>query len=430
MTNIDLLQEAVNAGIINLDSVQEQIEMKKKETILKEHPYSIWEGKDGKWRTYVFDETKAKNRRLIKRKTKEDIEDFIVKFYNKNAKIEGITLEELFPKWIKYKYLHTTSSSYIKKITDDWKKYYKDDPIVKIPIENITAMDFDKWVHSKIKEYDMTKKMYYNMSIILRQGLQYAEADSLIKKNVFADVKVNSKMFRKTRKKEDETQVFLIDEQTKIIQRAFTDFYQNEDSTIALAIALNFQLGLRVGELVALRFSDIHGKYLSVSHEEVRDYDLSNPLKPEFIGYKIIDKTKTDAGFRDVYLTEEARNILRIVKEYNDEHHQHDDDFIFLHNGKRCPEYLINKRLKKYCHELNIMVKFSHKIRKTYISTLIDSRALNLNEIRKQVGHENEKTTLGNYCFNRLGKENTERILEETLSNDNKERKYQLQVVK
>lgn len=61
---------------------------------------------------------------------------------------------------------------------------------------------------------------------------------------------------------------------------------------------------------------------------------------------------------------------------------------------------------------MNIGRKSSHKIRKTYISSLFDS-GLNINKIREMAGHEDERTSLNNYCFDRKADKDTENILEE-----------------
>ncbi|MCD7737671.1 MAG: hypothetical protein LUH58_01330 [Lachnospiraceae bacterium] len=55
------------------------------------------------------------------------------------------------------------------------------------------------------------------------------------------------------------------------------------------------------------------------------------------------------------------------------------------------------------------------KVRKTYISALIDS-GLNINEIRRLAGHEDERTTYKNYCFNRMTNKETENLLEKALN--------------
>ena len=52
MNNDELLKYALEHGMINMSKVQEQVEMNKREEILKKHPYSIWLGSDGKWHTY------------------------------------------------------------------------------------------------------------------------------------------------------------------------------------------------------------------------------------------------------------------------------------------------------------------------------------------------------------------------------------------
>lgn len=426
---LNLLLQAVNHGMINLDGVQEEMNKKEQKRILESHQYSIWENStDSKWYTYIPDETKRYKRRLIKRKTRNELEEYIVDFYKKNETV--MTLERLFPEWIEYKSLHTDSSTYIKRIIDDWKRFYANDSIVKKDLKSLDAIELDNWIHKKIKKNNLTKTSFYNMSIIIRQGLKFAKDKGYVEHNIFPGIRVNTKMFRKQKKPDDKTQVFLEGEQEKIIQEAFRDFYDNPDRTDALAVALNFQIGLRAGEIVSLKFSDIEDiKYLHIQRMEVRDYDLSDVEKPKLMGRKVVEYTKSNAGDRCVYLTHEAREIIRIIKEFNEERCWYDDDFIFLHNGKRIQEAVLNKRLEKYCRHIGISEKRIHKIRKTYISTLIDSRALNLNEIRKQAGHEDERTTLGNYCFNRKDKEHTEQALEQVLSNKKKDRKYLLRNV-
>ena len=282
MTNIDLLQEAVNAGIINLDSVQEQIDMKKKEKILKEHSYSIWEGKDGKWRTYVFDETKAKNRRLIKRKTKEDIEDFIVKEYDRNHKgVNETTIKTLYPEWLQYKYLKVNSPNTIKRIQNDWERFYDNDhynqehdtDIINIPIQELSKLKLDKWAHHMVKfgntvpsksirhkrkdmRSNMTKKQYYGVSLIAREILDYAVDNGIIDKNYFDQIKIDKRLYRKVLKKKSENEVFLVNEVNDIIHLAWKDFEEHPSNLAILAIILNFYMGTRVGELVVLKTSE------------------------------------------------------------------------------------------------------------------------------------------------------------------------------
>ena len=78
-------------------------------------------------------------------------------------------------------------------------------------------MYLDEWAHKMIKDNGLTKKSYYNMSVILRQCLYYAVEMKYIDKNIFSEVKINTKMFVRTKKKTSTTQVFTELEEEKLI---------------------------------------------------------------------------------------------------------------------------------------------------------------------------------------------------------------------
>ena len=59
----------VENGIIEPQQIQEKIEMAKNKELLEKHPYTIYQGKNGKWCTYLPDEKKG--RVFRKRNTKE-----------------------------------------------------------------------------------------------------------------------------------------------------------------------------------------------------------------------------------------------------------------------------------------------------------------------------------------------------------------------
>lgn len=420
----------MHAGIIDLGSVQEQVAMKKREKILNRHPYAWWEGKDGKWRTYIPDESKKNNRRLVKRNTEREITDYIVDFYEEDEKeTKGVSLVELYPEWLKFKSLHTNATSYINRIVADWKRYYISEKIIHTPIKELTCIQLDEWIHKTIKANNLTKKQYYNMTVIFRQVLDYAVGRGLIETNPFSKVVVNKKLFRKVPKKISKTQVFLVGEEENVIKEALNDFYENGKDTAALAIPFNFQVGLRSGELVALKESDIEGDTLHVQRMEVKVYEISEDgTTGRCIGREVVEYAKSDAGIRDVYLTQEAKEIIEIILQTNRER-QASSDYLFLDKaGTRISTYVVDNRIAKYCRHIGIPEKRIHKIRKTYISTLIDSQ-LNIDEVRRQAGHEDEKTTYANYCFNRLEENPTHQKIEQALCKNRSYKRCNMKVV-
>ena len=68
MSDAELLKYAIEHGMIDTTYVQDMIEMQKRKEILEKHQYSIWEGKNGKWYTYLPDEEKNRGKVLKKRK--------------------------------------------------------------------------------------------------------------------------------------------------------------------------------------------------------------------------------------------------------------------------------------------------------------------------------------------------------------------------
>lgn len=419
----ELLKAAIEQGIIDLDVVQQDVEVLERKKYLSMHKYTIsYNEKDKFYRTYLPDDEKG--RRQIKRRSEKDLLDVVVEYYKAsyekekdNKESKKITLEEIFPKWLKHKQIHTRSTSYIKRITTDWTRFYvKEDKLIHTPLKELTKLYLDEWVHRIIKENNLDSKCYYNMSIIIRQCLEYAVECGYIEENVFEKVKVNTKLFVKKKKKPSETQVYSYQEEINLVNDMIRRFKNNPKSTAPLMVILAFELGVRIGELCALKFSDVEGDYIQIQRQEVYTYRNDTDITMVFDGYQIVDYTKSEDGYRQIYLTNNARKIIEIARIMNEANYEKNiDNFIFCKDGKNINHYSVMAMIKRGCEYINMAVKTSHKIRKSVISTLIDE-GLNIDEVRRIAGHSDERTTLGNYCFNRLTCNETEDKIESALN--------------
>lgn len=366
--------------------------------------------KDGRWKTTLPDKSKKNKRRLIAKRELKDLEEVLINYYSLQDDKEYVennlyTLEKIFPLWLEYKASQTNSSSYAKRILIDWNKYYKDTDIVKELLSDLTYLKLDKWAHSIIKEYSLNKKQYYNMSIIMRQCLDYACEPEIgtITVNPFRRVRIKGNLFSKKEKPKSDTQVFMVDEQEKIRKTAKEKIAEHPWCTSPLMVLLNFQLGLRIGELCSIKWSDIEGKYIHIQRSEIEEYSIINKngeLISSWNGLRVVPYTKSEAGERKVYLNNEARKILSEIRNINEKYGYYDNDYIYIKSqgGCRGTTKAFSKYLYDLCIEAGIKNKSSHKIRKTYISSLFD-RGININTIREQAGHEDERTSLNNYCF-------------------------------
>lgn len=198
------------------------------------------------------------------------------------------TLRAVYPLWLKLKGLETNASTYIRRIDTDWKKYYLDDPIIDMDMRTFTKAQLKEWALTAIRKNGLTKTQYYNMSVIIRQALDYAADHGLIEANPYNQFTVEAKLFKKVKKPDDCTQVFLKTERPLIEAEAWHEF-DDKGCTTALAVPLAFQIGVRLGELVAIKDTDIcgNGKYLHIQR-----------MAQRLTGRDVVSRHLADCGTR------------------------------------------------------------------------------------------------------------------------------------
>lgn len=365
-----------------------------KAEIQKKHPYSISQGKgkDQRWRTYIPDKSSKYGRKLIVKATEKELYEWLNTFYEEkllDKLLDKVNLEIFYPEWLKYKSLHTTAETYITRIESDWRTFYVGTPIIKIPLKKIDKLTLDVWAHQLIKDHKMTRKKYVNMQVIMRQALEYAADLDIIESSPMKELKIDKKVFRKEQKKPDDTQVYTVSERKQMIPLAWED-YKNDVKFYKLsplALMFQFQTGLRIGELCTVKFSDIENEnYIHIQRMLRRDTK------------EVVSHTKTDCGDRYVFLTKEAKRLVAIAKERQEELNGKAAGYIFSLTNEPITERCITSMLKKYCSKLGILYRSSHKVRKTYGSSLLEG-GVSLNTTRIMLGHSDEKTTLKYYCF-------------------------------
>lgn len=159
----------------------------------------------------------------------------------------------------------------------------------------------------------------------------------------------------------------------------------------------NFLLGLRVGELVALKWEDYCNiNHLHIVREEVRNQDTNT--------YEVVEHTKSNRD-RFVVLVPKAINLLQKI--------EHIGEYIFIKNGKRITSRQVAYVLEKYAERQGLTTKSTHKMRKTFASNL-NASGVPLDCIRELLGHRNLNTTLG-YIYNPLIEKETYSLISNAL---------------
>lgn len=202
-------------------------------------------------------------------------------------------------------------------------------------------------------------------------------------------------MYKQVVKKSGNTQTYNTDELEEL-NKYLDAMYQETGDSAYLAVRLNFFLGLRVGELVALKPEDIMGNQLHVVREEVRDQEANRNY--------VVEHTKTNRD-RFVVLVPQAKKLLEKL--------DMNSLYLFERNGERLTTRQVAYVLEKYAERQGVGTKSTHKIRKTYAS-MLNAYGVPIDAIREQLGHSELSTTLS-YIYNPLTEDATYSLISNAL---------------
>lgn len=396
---------------ITEDEVQEWMNQKEINKILANHPHEIWQNAKGRWLTYVPDETKPKSRRQISAGTKSALEAKIVDFYKSQTKASTartLTMRILFPEWIANKALNEDiDPDTVRRNRNDWKRYYADDPIVDIPLQDLTTEKLSDWVKKKIASYEMGAHKFGNFSLIIRQMMDYATKKHYLYENPYKDVKISwSKALCIEQGKPEDRLIFFKDEQKVFLDYCWTQYYKNRypvQMFVPLAYVFDFYTGLRVGELAAVKFSDIQCGQVCVQR-------MVKGRSGE-----VVPKLKKGSEKRYIPLTSEAVKVIDEIKRKRIELGLPIDGYIFAIDEPVSTYCRLQTIVRVFCKELDIAIRSPHDIRRTFISNLIDA-GVDINTVMKYAGHTRMSTTVKSYLYSVRHVEEQVQILEKALA--------------
>ena len=419
----EVLEDSILKPQVSAPANDEDMTKKQRENIIQKHmeqfTFKYYES-DNRWHSFLPDENAPRKKKPIAKRKREDLENAIVEFYqqqDQSEKRKRLTLRSFFPDWFAYKWQDTNNSGYMRRISVDWKRFYENDSISDRPIVELTTLELKNWARNKIISEKLSKKMYYNMTVIIRQSLDYLVELGELPANPFSNFRINPSLFTPVTQKEAEYEVFNKVEEQQIKEYALKDFERNTELTSALAVVLNFSLGLRVGELVALKWCDLKGSYLSIRRMEQRQHEQL-PDGTWHYHIDVVEHTKSDAGCRTIYVVSSALEIFERIRKANLQRgfSCNPEDYIFLYRGKRVTSRAIDRRYEQYCRELGFVKKGNHKTRKTCLTKIADNPNINLKDAMQFSGHRDVQTYIKHYCFSRYSDEQKRNELEKTLN--------------
>ena len=406
--NKQAFENMINSGIITIDDV---INSTNKEELMATildtvHHYSIKKTKDGRYTTYIPDNSKPNGRRQVRKKSHSELFSYLLDFYGLEEIKKEITFAELFIEWTEYKkrfinasnLKRSISPSTIRRYERDYEKYLADTPLAEIFVSKITTPKLQLMLADIIETKKMNEKCTGNIIGYISQAFAYARRSEYILSNPAEnlDKQLLLSMCVFTPPKLDSERVLTIREMSDlrkaVLQHQQAYPYYMPDYAIELAMLT----GMRCGEISALHWTDIDENFIHIDYSEHRlDYaDRKSEL--------VIGEPK-NGKHRVLPITEDIYELLNKIKALNV---SNNDNFVFARtDGTRYTGHDISCAVDRRASEAGISKTSIHGIRRTVSSQL--NTVLAQRVVASMLGHS-ERVNEQHYNYSTA--ENSEKL--------------------
>ncbi|MBD5546917.1 MAG: tyrosine-type recombinase/integrase [Lachnospiraceae bacterium] len=359
MSDAELLKFAIENGMLDAALVQEKIEMQKREEILRKHPYDIWEGKNGKWYTYLPD--KEKGRILKKRVTKELIEQDIIIYYCAEEEKQMLSFENCFFRYADLKKEIVSANTYDRYIQDH-KRYFKGTGFNSCDITRITSEQIDLFIIKRTKDLKLRKKAMKAMYGYIQAVFLSARVNRIISENPCDFINKVNFYFKYCHVDMCSIEKRIISkEQMRLLKEQFERDYAYKPQYIpTYAVEFASLTGMRVGEIAALTWESIKDDIIVVDKEEIYEQSTNT--------YYVADYTKNRKP-RIVPITEEIRKHLARIRNV-EESLGYIGKYVFSDQNGRVSKRRISECARNKSIQIGIDVKTIHSYRRTINSAM------------------------------------------------------------
>lgn len=313
-------------------------------------------------------------------------------------KITELKFWQVYAEWFNMK-KNLIKPQSLDRIEVTYNRWYIKDSIIQRNVADITDNDIIEFLNQCIvKSGKISYKEFGRIWQIVNNVMVYARDKRLrgvclhdwdhIKRSCYAG-RFESNNAKYQAVSEDHVRKFMQEVNTEIYP-----FHQ----CCGYMLCMNFYLGLRVGELAALRFTDfdLDKHVLRITRTESKFYERDeNGHKRAGMTYRIVDSTKTIYSVREIPLLPQAEEYLGKIKNlhrirgYDSEYLAYDgEEVVFVR--------ALDRTLRMLCRKCKIPYFSSHMIRKTF-ATKLHHANVPTRVISDLLGHSDISTTERNY---------------------------------
>lgn len=381
----EILKYLEDNGKVDLSYVQDAIEMKKRQELLEKHPYKVTQGKDGYWRTYFPDDTKSSGRRQVKKKERKDLEDEIISLYD----TEIYEFKYYFESWIEKQKKYGVSNNTVSRYNSDYKRYFEGTDFERSDIRKLNEEDITGFIIQTIKRLELKERAASTLWGYISGTFKHARIKKIITENPceYVEKKIFSRFYNRSHKTVEQRTIS--DRDLGLLLNELHRFQKEKPEHMPpYAVELAIYTGMRIGELAAIKWSNINysDEYILIDSAEI--YDRKDRE------WRI--KTTKTGKERRFPLTEEVTDLLKRIKKVQIKY-GFINEFVFQGKNGRAKASHISNCIRDRCEMAGIEKKSIHALRRTFNSKM---RLAGISPViaASLLGHS-EQVNEGNYTY-------------------------------
>lgn len=352
-----------------------------------------------------------KTGKYIQKKTRLEVLKALYLFYYGSEYEEKppCTFATMWDEWYQFEESLTTCKNVkkrkapatLKHYQNDYAEFFKDTELEKMRMDKISAGQLEDIL---MKLFDgKNERRVKNVIGYLNCAFSHAYKRERIKRNVFESVeRVNLIAVTVAPKpKEDQERILTVQQLQTFAEYIYKRERETPEYMPSYAMELAVLTGMRIGEIVALKWSCIHADYISIDFAERRD---------DFTGERTIVEPKNQKH-RKIPMFEDMHRLFEKIEALN---YHNKEGFIFCDStGKRYTEPVVGNAVRRFGKaSLGIDNVSIHRIRRTKAS------AMNANGVPMMtscaiLGHT-PRTETGYYLYNLIENGQMGKILADT----------------
>ncbi len=309
---------------------------------------------------------------------------------------DKLVLGEVFDTWLTVVVKNTAKPSTYERYEGIYRLYIKPSPLYSIKLKAMRGIEIQRY-YNDLLDSGKSVSIIKNLNKLLKSFFNYCVAEGYILKNYCVGKSITIPENNSVNEDEEEGPIsaFTLDEQSKFIDAV-------KKHRLKTLFLMDLGTGLRLGELIALKWSDIDFNACSVSIKRtIKGVTLINGDKRK---YALIEQPpKTKKSIRTIPI---PSNIIPLLKEHQEAQNKEiaaacdlytENNYVFCTElGLPIDPRNLRRAYERLLKHADIEHKRFHDLRHTYATRLFE-KDVPLKTVQMLLGHSNISITANIY---------------------------------